>query len=362
MDFNTNFIEYLAEGVLILDGERKIIAVNSALEKLLEQPASQLLGQYCFEAINCQASHNAACHLVCPLLNLQTDLRDEPLFFISTNGLLREVRASFTGLEAGHSMLILRDTTAQKRQERLQAEFIATASHQLRTPLAGIKTSIGVLLDNIGPDFQPLLRRLLENIQVSSLRLERVVNDLIELTSLLSGRVQFQPRRLEVQHLVEQAIKVSRPWLQARNQSLQLELPPENLFVEADSGRIVQVLGHLLSNASKFSPAASQIRLKVLAAEDSAHQGQAIFSVIDQGIGIAAEERDLIFEKFYQVQVVENSTETGSGLGLPLAKALVELNGGQIWFESKPGQGSTFNFSLPLAWNVVPAISVQTPG
>lgn len=362
MDVNTNFIEYLAEGVLILDGQRKIIAVNSALEKLLERPAGQLLGQYCFEAINCQASHNTACHAVCPLLNLQPDLRDEPLIFISNSGLLREVRASFTGLEAGHSMLILRDTSAQKRQEQLQAEFIATASHQLRTPLAGIKTSIGVLLENIAPDFQPLLRRLLENIQVSSLRLERVVNDLIELTSLLNGRVQFQPRRLEVQNLVEQAIKVSRPWLQTRNQSLKLELPAEPLFVEADSGRIVQVLGHLLSNASKFSPANSQIRLKVLAAEDGAHQGQVIFSVIDHGIGIAAEEREFIFEKFYQVQVVENSTETGSGLGLPLAKALVELNRGQIWFESKPGKGSTFNFSLPLAWNVLPTVPVQTHG
>ena len=362
MDFNATFIEYLAEGVLILDGQRKIIAVNSALEKLLEKPASHLLGQNCFEVINCQASHNATCHALCPLLNLQPNLREEPIFFISNSGLLREVKASFTGLEAGHSMLILRDISAQKRHEQLQTEFIATASHQLRTPLAGIKTSIGVLLDNIGPDFQPLLRRLLENIQVSSLRLERVVNDLIELTSLLSGRIQFQPRRLEVQQLVEQAIRVSRPWLEARNQTLQLDLPAEPLFVEADSGRIVQVLGHLLSNASKFSPVKSVIGLKVQVTKNEPHAGRAVFSVIDHGIGIPPEEKDLIFEKFYQIQVIENSTETGSGLGLPLAKALVELNGGQIWFESKPGQGSTFNFSLPLAWNSVAAFPVQTPG
>lgn len=362
MEFRVDFIEYLTEGVLVLNEQNLIVTVNSALEKLLEQPAEFLTGKSCTEVINCQLPGQSVCHEACPLLNLKPGLKEEPLTFFSRSGLRREVRASFTELAPGYGMLILQDISAQKRQERLQVEFISTASHQLRTPLASIKTSIGLLLDNVGPDFQPLLRRLLGNIQVSSLRLERVVNDLIELTSLLSGRVQLLPRQLEIHQLVEQAIKFSQPWLAGRSQSLELDLPDETIFVEADSTRLVQVLGHLLSNACKFSPAGSLIRLAVSQAKPRVGPDKVIFSVIDQGIGLDPQEKEFIFEKFYQVQSVENSSGAGSGLGLPLAKALIELSGGEIWCESEPGKGSTFSFSLPLAWISPATMSATSEG
>jgi signal transduction histidine kinase len=222
---------------------------------------------------------------------------------------------------------------------------MATASHQLRTPLAAIKTAVGLLLDQTGPDFNPLLRRLIQNIQVSGLRLERVVNDLIELTNLQSGRVSLNFRSVEVARLVERAAELSRDRLAARQQRLQLDLPPDAgaLFIEADYNRICQVLGHLLGNASKFSPPGSPVELKVRQGEGRT----VVFSVRDEGKGIPPEEQPFIFERFYQVPSVENSQEGGSGLGLPLARVLVELNGGQLWFESQPGRGSTFYFSLP---------------
>ncbi len=358
MTLNSGFIEYLSDGVLILDAQQVIRAVNPALENLLGLKAAEMLGQTCRELFNCQHApqDTEECRALCPLVSPPGPSRPAELStsLVVRNGRRLDISARYApltlpGFEAGppgdFSLLILKDLTAEKHRERLQVEFLATASHQLRTPLQAIKTAVGLLLDQTAEGFNPLLRRLIQNIQVSNLRLERVVNDLIELTNLQSGRVSLNFRSVAVDRLVERAAEVSRDWLASRRQRLQLDLPPNagSLFVEADYNRICQVLGHLLGNASKFSPPGSLIELKVRQGADQT----VVFSVRDEGKGIPPEEQPFIFERFYQVQSVENSREGGSGLGLPLARVLIELNGGRLWFESEPGQGSTFYFSLP---------------
>jgi len=164
----------------------------------------------------------------------------------------------------------------------------------------------------------------------------------------------MQPQVVEAQELLLQAIKLNRQRLEARNQLVKPVQPAEPLYVKADFLRISQVLGHLLSNASKFSQSGQKIKLEI-ASRPSGTGGnntgadEVVFSVKDEGIGIAREEQPFIFEKFYQAQVIENTAELGAGLGLPLAKVLIELNNGRLWFESEPGKGSTFYFSLPAA-------------
>lgn len=350
--------------MLVLDAQQVIRAVNPALENLLALKAEAILGKTCPVLFNCQhpPQDSRACRALCQLLTPEAQSRpvERQLSLTVNNGRPLEIKARLTPLALpdfgfnpanDYSLLILQDLTAEKHRERLQKEFVATASHQLRTPLAAIKTSVGLLLDQTREDFNPLLRRLIQNIQVSGLRLERVVNDLIELTNLQSGRVSLTFRSVAVSRLVERAAELSQDWLAAHGQRLQLDLPPAagTLFVEADYNRICQVLGHLLGNASKFSPPGSLVELKVRRGENLT----VVFSVRDTGIGIPPDEQPFIFEKFYQVQSVENSTERGGGLGLPLARVLVELNGGRLWFESQPGQGSTFSFSLPTGTPLV---------
>jgi signal transduction histidine kinase len=179
--------------------------------------------------------------------------------------------------------------------------------------------------------------------------MERIVNDLIELVNLQSGRVQMVRHNFEARDLVSWAVENSREGLERKNQVIEWVFPDELLYVHADFGRMGQVLKHLISNASKFSAPGKTINLMIstLNNEKGARKN-VIFCVQDEGVGIAESERGLIFEKFYQSQISENANETGVGLGLPLAKTLVELNGGRLWFESEPGKGSSFFFSLPL--------------
>ncbi len=372
------FLEYLAEGVLVVDSHRVIRAANQVLERMLGWKVAELVGRKCHETLACQDLASAApmCMSLCPILNLQHRVGDnrEPfheLTLVTKGGSRIEVSASFATLELPtfllpttakseidtesdettalpeFSIILLRDITEQKRQEHIKTEFIATASHQLRTPLASIKTASGLLLDSVGTDFSPPLLRLLQNIKESSLRIERLVKDMIELTNLQNGRIQLQHRRTDVHEMVRQAVELNQSRLDLKEQQLELKLPPEVLYMETDVGRIGQVLGHLISNASKFSGKGKKIVLEVRKKIEPLRRPEIVFSVQDKGIGISAEEQPLIFEKFYQSQVEENSQQLGHGLGLPLAKALVELNGGRLWFESRAGKGSTFYFSLP---------------
>jgi signal transduction histidine kinase len=382
------FLEYLGEGVIVLDNERKILMVNSALENLLGWKASELVGQPCLQYICCQhpATGTFLCHNLCPLLFLQASPKQgqsiyyQEVFIMTKSGQPLEVSVSFAPLalpwltqqrDMGgsffdaqsnpdwknpdpafptFSILLLRDVTELKRQERIKVEFITAASHLLRTPLTSIKTATGLLQEHVGEEFSRPLRSLLNNIQSSSARLERLVNDLIELTNLQSGRVRMVYHIFEARELVSRAIESSRESLQARSQTIKWKFPDEPLLVRADFSRMGQVLNHLISNASKFSGRGMAIELEISRLKgEKDEREEVVFSIRDEGVGIAESEKSLIFEKFYQSQISENVAEQGAGLGLPLAKALVELNGGRLWFESDLGQGSIFYFSLPVA-------------
>ncbi len=391
---NLGFLEFLSEGVMVIDSAKQIVGVNTAFERLLGWTEAELVGQPCQHFLNCDEpdSGNSYCNNLCPV----RILRDLPpkghtaiyqdLVVFHKKGYQLIVNASLTPLElassennaraggqeslqksgpdkdstasarlAGDSYYIMfvRDVTEVKRHERIQSEFISAASHQLRTPLTSIKTSIGLLLANVGQDFNPALQKLLQNVQSSSQRMERMVNDLIELAGLQNGQVKMQPKVILAQELVYQAIKLNDNRLKDKNQVVKPVLPSEPLYVKADFFRMSQVLGHLLSNASKFSQPGQNIELKIAARPTTGNEisetgEEVVFSVRDEGIGIAPEEQALVYEKFYQSQVVENTAEQGAGLGLPLAKVLIELNGGRLWFESEPGKGTTFYFSLQM--------------
>jgi len=195
--------------------------------------------------------------------------------------------------------------------------------------------------------------RLLNNIDRSTDRLITLVNELLELSRLHAGRVSLHLQQLNMGEIVLDLVSQVRPLLDSRNQELVLDLPArdsarwELLHVQADRRRMEQVLLNLLSNANRYAPPGSRITLGA-----TPRNGQVKVFVRDEGPGIPPAEQDRIFERFYQASIVpagEDVKRDGAGLGLAIARSLVELHGGQIGVQSRPGRGSTFFLIVPSA-------------
>lgn len=233
---------------------------------------------------------------------------------------------------------------AAERQEveRLRSDLLSTVSHELRTPLTLIRTCVGLLLDS-APD-SAMQERLLRNIKQAADRMHLLVTDMLDLVRLRSGRVELQSRYLDLGELVGGVAALMRPLLDEKEQKLELEMETETpaIRVVGDSRRLEQVLLNLLSNANKFSPERARIRITVTESEDSVTIG-----VADTGPGIAPEAQVHLFEQFYTSRTSSPSHNIGAGLGLPIAKGIVEAHGGRIWVESEVGKGAVFYFSLP---------------
>jgi PAS domain S-box-containing protein len=245
---------------------------------------------------------------------------------------------------------IIEEITARKqaeaeraRLERERDQFFSSISHDLRTPLAAITASISVVLANEPAGTPPALHRLLVNIDESADDMASLVEDLLELTRLQAGRVELY---LEPTDLLEVARRTGReiePLAHTRGQKVVLELPDEQLTGIVDAQRLGRVLLNLLGNAAKYGREQGTIHLRLVKQDD-----QAVFSVADDGIGIPPAEQERIFERFHRAETEATRDARGTGLGLPIARGLVELHGGRIWVESALNQGATFHVALPL--------------
>ncbi len=224
--------------------------------------------------------------------------------------------------------------------ERQRSDLLSTVSHELRTPLTLIRTSVGLLLDS-DPDPQMRLR-LLRNIKQSADRMHALVTDLLDLVRLRSGKAELQLRYVDVGELVNNAVGLMGALVEEKGQVLSVDLPTPAPRVMGDFRRLEQVLLNLLSNANKFAPPGASIRLAV--ADD---EPEVVVSVADTGPGIPPEAQPHLFEQFYTARTSSPSHNIGAGLGLPIAKGIVEAHGGRIWVESTVGAGTTVYFSLP---------------
>lgn len=231
---------------------------------------------------------------------------------------------------------------ALRASERAKDEFLSIVGHELRTPLTSIRGALGLLdggvLGELGQDAQNMVGVAILNAE----RLMRMINDILDIERMAQGRLELAPAPVDAGELVRQSLQVLQA--SADEQEVRLAIQATPLTVFADSDRIVQVLVNLLGNAVKFSPPQSTVKVTVK------REGQhAEFSVCDHGRGIPAERLQHIFERFEQVDSSDAREKGGAGLGLPIARAIVEQHDGRIWADSEQGKGSTFSFTLPLA-------------
>lgn len=237
--------------------------------------------------------------------------------------------------------VILRDTSDRRVIERMKDEFISIVSHELRTPLTSIHGSLGMLASGLLNAESDTGKRLLEIAVDSTERLIRLINDVLDVERIESGKVTMNRQPCNVTDLITQAANVMQAM--AEKFGVTLSIMPLSIEVWADSDRIIQTMTNLLSNAIKFSPQGSTVWLSAI------DQGeQILFQVKDQGRGIPADKLEIIFERFQQVDASDSRNQDGTGLGLAICRNIVQQHGGKIWVESELGKGSTFYFTLPV--------------
>jgi len=252
------------------------------------------------------------------------------------------------------SIVIFRDTSEQRALDQMKDEFISIASHQLRTPLTGLRWYASTLAEGIAGRLSPQQNDLVKEMESCVGQMTTLVNNLLDVARLDQGtltlnQVEVQPRELLAEVVSTLESKAKRLQVSLRVDDDGSLCPP----LRADKALLTEVLRNLVDNAVKYTPEHGAVKLRVQ------QEGQTlVFSVSDTGVGIQEESIEKLFRKFSRVENPLSKRERGSGLGLYFAKGIVEKHGGTIWVESTPGQGSTFYVMLPL-WGRLGSVLVS---
>ncbi len=237
----------------------------------------------------------------------------------------------------------VRSTEALREADRRKSEFLATLAHELRNPLAPVRNAVELL--RIGADKPGLKERMLATMERQVGHMVHLIDDLLDIARISSGKVVLQSARVTLQSVVASAVETSLPLVEAAGHELALDLPAQAVWLEGDAVRLSQVLSNLLTNAAKYTPQPGRIGVAAKAVD-----GMVVIKVTDTGIGIAPEALEAVFEMFAQAPHSIGISKGGLGIGLCLVRHLVTLHGGSVMATSPgPGQGSTFTIRLPLA-------------
>jgi PAS domain S-box-containing protein len=246
--------------------------------------------------------------------------------------------------ETGTFIAVIRDASERKKIDRMKNEFVSTVSHELRTPLTSIRGSLGLVAGGAAGQLPEHAMKLVTIAHNNSERLVRLINDILDMEKIESGKMRFDMQSHSIRTLLEQAVEANRAYgeqLRVRFE-IQGEIPDAQII--ADSDRFMQVMANLLSNAAKFSPSPGVVEVTVRKAQPGLR-----ISVTDHGPGIPEEFRSTIFGKFSQADSTDSRQKGGTGLGLSIVKAIIEKHGGDVAFDSEIGRGTTFHVGFQLA-------------
>jgi PAS domain S-box-containing protein len=344
-------LEHVGDGILLLDRNGVIRLWNPASEAITGIDTKNVIGRPAVDAI--PGWQNAADQV--PVLSTPDPGHDEVTIPIDTARGERWI--SISGVRFfGGTVYAFRDLTDVRRLEEIKADFIATASHELRTPLAAVYGAAQTLLRHDFALDETGRERFVSLIADESERLGRIVNEILLANQLDAGRVDMEVEPFDPADLVERVVEATRthtPPTVTVSHSVAEDLP----HVSADSDKVRQVLVNLIENAIKYSPEGGHVEVDV-----AEHDGAVRFGVRDEGLGIAPEDQDRIFEKFYRADPQMVRGVGGTGLGLYICKELVSRMGGRIWVEPNDGKGSAFFFELQTAEAAVLAHGNIEPG
>jgi signal transduction histidine kinase len=230
------------------------------------------------------------------------------------------------------------------RLDELKSSFVSVAAHELRSPLTSISGYVEMLLDEEFGKLTDIQREPLETLRISARRLLEIINNLLDVTRIETGRIELILEPTDLPALIEAVADEYIPQLRAREQRLTLRAAPELPLALCDRTRAAQIIGNLLSNAIKYT---GHDGLIIISIDREAATGDLRVSLADNGIGIAPDDQPKLFTRFFRAGSAQAAGANGAGLGLYITRSLVELHGGRIWFESQPACGATFHVTFP---------------
>jgi len=341
-----------SEAILSIGSDYTIIESNPAFLRMLGWQDHSPVDLKCLEVLHCRDSHRTVlCGTVqCPLRQvLSGDMAPavQELYWETSSGSLREVSASFTPhriRDMQTAVVVARDDTLLNAANRMKSNFISMVSHELRTPLNSINGFIEIVAEEqVGP-LNARQKEFLGYVRTSALQLSALVEDILLITKADSGQFSLRPSEIDVGSLLRQTLQSVGQAAVKAEVAMSVNVAKDVPLVRGDELRVQQVLTNLLNNAIKFSPSEAEITISVRVSSGSAAE----FAIHDCGPGVAPEEQARIFERFYQSESSQRARSGGYGLGLAIAKLIVEQHGGEIWLESTPETGTTFYFTLPV--------------
>jgi PAS domain S-box-containing protein len=346
-DLRAAILDSLASGILAVDAGNRIVFLNRSLLQRLGIQPQDWVGRPLAELIQKVAGHfaNAAMtHWYVEWLQKPDAWRsaeiewreaDHTRHLREDSGPLRDASGRIMG-----RLFAFHDISGEKEIDRMKSEFIAVASHELRTPMTSIKGSVDLVLSGFAGEISTETQELLEIAKKSCDRLIRLINDILDLSKIEARQIKLRLAQMDVTEAAERSIRSVKPLADQGEVILALQRSEVLPLVEADKDRIEQVVTNLLSNAIKFSPPKGTVRVRLSAVETWVE-----CTVSDEGCGIAPEDLPRIFGKFQQVG--DSRQKGGTGLGLAIAQALVHEHKGKIWVESELNKGTHFTFRLP---------------
>lgn len=340
----------MSEGMVATDQAGAVVMINQAAVDLLGLTPDQViigtpLSQLAHLAAPDGTAVNEANHPA--YIALRTATISEEVLNVEYDGTKRALRVSASPVTVRNTVagtvILIRDITKEKEVDRMKTEFISIASHQLRTPLSAIKWFSEMLVDGDGGQLTKEQQEFATSIAGSTERMIELVNSLLNISRIESGRIIIEPKPTNLAELVQGIIDDLKGKTAERKQTLTVSVHPDLPIVPIDPHLIGQVYLNLLTNAIKYTPEGGEISVTI-----SRKDNDIISQVSDNGYGIPKAEQDKLFQKFFRATNIVKVVSDGTGLGMYLVKAVIETSGGKIWFKSEEGQGSTFWFSLPV--------------
>jgi len=334
-----------SDGIFVVSADRTLVSWNPAMERITGISKEAATGRHCDEVLGLHL-HDARAEDTVPVAVMLEERGAKDVLVTRSDGSERWIRYTSNPMPSRDAdtnafVIVARDVTKELETDQLKSDFVATVSHELRSPLTPLKGFVRALRDSLVEDSPEARQEYYEIMWRAVERLERLINDLLDVSRVEAGKVDLDSTPFDVVELIETSYRQ----MQSESEGHELDIagPQEPVIAFADPFRVDQVVTNLLSNAFKYSTPDSSVHISV-----GTDEGRATVRVHNEGEGIGPEDQPHVFERFYRTQTGLRREAGGVGLGLFICQRLVEAMGGEIAVESTPGHGCTFSFWLPL--------------